>query len=133
MSELTMSPADSCKGLKKMVEMALDPFEEILSYMNTLHKAKDSDYADNIPYGNFIESFRVGVPPYMGAFIRLQDKYRRCCTLMRGKPASVSDESLDDTLVDLANYAIIVLILRHLKSARPEENPFLIRRKENYE
>lgn len=127
MTEFSLSPTDSCKGLKRLVETATDPFEEILSYMNTLHKAKDSDYADQIPYGNFIESFRVGIPPYLGAFIRLQDKYRRCCTLIRGKDAEVKDESLDDTLVDLANYAIIVLILRYYSNAKPENNPFLLK------
>jgi hypothetical protein len=41
--------------------------------------------------------------------------------LIRGKEAKVKDEALEDTLVDLANYAVICLCLR--KHERDESRP----------
>ncbi len=87
-------------------------FEEIIHQMLTVHKAKNSDYSPGeTSFTNFLESEKVGVPPWKGAFIRLQDKYSRCCTLIGGHEAQVEDERLEDTLLDMANYAVIVLCL----------------------
>jgi len=86
-------------------------FENILENMLAIHKAKNHDYSPQGQFGNFSESEKVGVPDWKGAFIRLQDKYTRCCNLIGGREAQVLDEKLEDTLLDLANYAVIVLCL----------------------
>lgn len=44
--------------------------------------------------------------------IRLEDKLQRVKNLVRNGSAAVKDESIDDTLLDLANYAIMTLIER---------------------
>lgn len=44
--------------------------------------------------------------------IRLEDKLQRVKNLVRNGSAAVNDESIDDTLLDLANYAIMTLIER---------------------
>ena len=44
--------------------------------------------------------------------IRLEDKLQRVKNLVRNGGAAVNDESIDDTLLDLANYAIMTLIER---------------------
>ncbi|MFP4629399.1 MAG: hypothetical protein ACLFMQ_01615, partial [Desulfohalobiaceae bacterium] len=53
--------------------------------------------------------------------IRLQDKYTRCCNLIRGKEQMVKDEALEDTLLDLANYAVIVLCLRRAEQSQEQD------------
>lgn len=87
-------------------------FENILDEMREIHEAKNNDYSPEGEFGNFSESERVGVEAWKGAFIRLQDKYTRACNLIRGKDQMVKNETLSDTLLDLANYAVIVLCLR---------------------
>lgn len=87
-------------------------FNDILDRMREIHAAKSHDYAGGTEFGNFNEAERVGVSGSLGAFIRLQDKYTRCCNLLNGTKARVKEETIEDTLIDLANYAIIVLCLR---------------------
>jgi len=85
-------------------------FSEILEWMQQIHEAKAHDYtSQGSPLGNFMESERIGVEPFKGCFIRLQDKYSRACNLISGMEAAVQDETLEDTLVDMANYAILTL------------------------
>ena len=42
--------------------------------------------------------------------IRLGDKYLRFKTLTSGEKQRVSDESIRDTLIDLANYSIMTIM-----------------------
>ena len=42
--------------------------------------------------------------------IRLGDKFNRFKTLSRATEKQVSDESIRDTLIDLANYAIMTVL-----------------------
>jgi hypothetical protein len=87
-------------------------FEKIINQMLDVHRAKNHDYSAEGQFGNFAESERVGVEAWRGAFVRLQDKYMRCCNLIaRDGESMVLDEKLEDTLLDLANYAVIVLCL----------------------
>jgi D-alanyl-D-alanine carboxypeptidase len=87
-------------------------FTEILKKMQQVHDAKNHDYSPQGEFGNFQESEKIGIPGWKGAFVRLQDKYTRACNLIAGKEPKVIDEALDDTLLDLANYAVIVLALK---------------------
>ena len=86
-------------------------FNEILEQMKRINEAKNHDYSRDGEFGNFKESEKIGIPAWKGAFVRLQDKYTRACNLISGKEAKVKDEKLEDTLLDLANYAVIVLCL----------------------
>lgn len=93
-------------------------FYDHLDRMKAIHDSKNADYADSAvdPFRNFRQSEIVAVPPHVGAFIRLGDKYMRIANLLRreqesGNGAVVTDESVEDTLIDLANYALIVLTL----------------------
>jgi len=89
----------------------MSEFEKVLDRMKEIHRAKNADYSEGGEFKNFDESLRVGVEPWRGAFVRLMDKYTRCCNLMYRHEAEVEDEKLEDTLLDLANYAVIVLTL----------------------
>ena len=89
-------------------------FNELLIKMGEIHDAKNSDYAGGNPLGNFMEAEGFNVNAFKGVLIRLSDKYIRIKSLsvladMKGK---VKDESIEDTLIDLANYALIAIIIR---------------------
>jgi len=47
-----------------------------------------------------------------GIVVRLSDKLERLITLTSQPSTATDDESIDDTLRDIAGYAIIALILR---------------------
>lgn len=71
--------------------------------LNETYKAKNADYGD---------SFALVRGKYPNAIlIRLNDKLNRLETLMNGGKQHV-DESIDDTLLDLANYCIMELVER---------------------
>ena len=52
--------------------------------------------------------------------VRLQDKLNRLKTLIRNE-ARVKDESIEDTLLDLANYAIMEVVERRYKEESDHE------------
>lgn len=86
-------------------------FADTVNRMLTIHKAKNNDYSPQGAFGNFSESEKIGIPAWKGAFVRLQDKYTRATNIIGGKEIKVLDEKLEDTLLDLANYAVIVMVL----------------------
>ncbi len=86
-------------------------FENILASMLDIHRRKAHDYtSEQSPLGNFMESRRVGVEASKACFIRLQDKYTRACNLIGGAQAQVKEETVEDTLVDMANYCILTIL-----------------------
>ncbi len=94
-------------------------FEDVLKQMLATHEAKRNDYAGEDPFGNFRESEKLGIPAWLGALVRLSDKYTRIMNLAGGRERKVKDETIDDTLLDLAVYAIIVLCLRKRSLEKP--------------
>jgi len=87
-------------------------FFEYLKEMAHIHSIKNRDYAasDADPFRNFRLSELIGVPAWRGALIRLSDKFIRITNLCK-KEAAVKEESITDTLIDLAVYALIIRIL----------------------
>jgi hypothetical protein len=92
-------------------------FTEILDELRDLHNAKSHDYADEDAYSNFRRAERFGVSPFVGCLIRMSDKFERI-TQLSNHPPAVKDESIIDTLRDLAVYAVIASILREEESAK---------------
>jgi hypothetical protein len=88
-------------------------YYELIEKMQAIHNAKNSDYAsDGDPLSNLRMAERFGVPAWKGALIRMSDKWSRLEQLAGGKEAAVKDESVEDTLLDLANYALLCIVLR---------------------
>lgn len=77
--------------------------QSILDELHQLYIRKNHDYGDSF-HTTFEEEGWAMVR------IRLGDKFRRLQSLSRGKAQMVNDESLRDTLVDLANYAILAVM-----------------------
>lgn len=71
--------------------------------IHDLYERKNHDYGDS-----FGQSFRDhGI---LAGVIRIEDKFNRLRTLTGGSEQKVKDESIRDTLRDMANYAIMTLL-----------------------
>ena len=75
----------------------------ICDEINELYAKKNHDYGDS-----FAQSFREEGMAMVR--IRLGDKFNRLKALTRGGEQTVTDESIRDTLIDLANYAIMTVL-----------------------
>lgn len=76
---------------------------DICSELNALYERKNHDYGDS-----FHKSFEeYGL---IMSCIRLEDKLNRLKQLSNGDDQKVLDESICDTLMDLANYAIMTIL-----------------------
>lgn len=76
---------------------------EICEEINDLYARKNHDYGDSF-HQTFVEEGMAM------ARIRLGDKFNRFKTLSRSEEQKVDDESIRDTLIDLANYAIMTVL-----------------------
>lgn len=76
---------------------------EICREINELYAKKNHDYGDSFGQTFKEEGFAM-------SRIRLSDKLNRFKTLSRGVKQEVNDESIRDTLIDLANYAIMTVL-----------------------
>lgn len=73
-------------------------------------KLKNSDYSiDSDAFLNFRACEALNIPAEIGLLVRMTDKLTRISNLLN-KKASVKDETIADTLSDLANYAMILKV-----------------------
>jgi len=86
-------------------------FNELLIRMSKLHEAKDHDYSHNNHLANFYVSEEFNIPAWKGCLIRLSDKFSRIKSIIKKGESKVTSESLEDTLLDLATYSLLVIIL----------------------
>lgn len=94
-----------------------DPrFYGLLEEIAELHSRKNHDYSKTSePLSNFHRSQELGVEPWRGVLVRMSDKWSRIEQLAGGK--TPKNESLRDSLIDLAVYALIDILL--LEDAQP--------------
>lgn len=76
-------------------------FKDVLEEMEQVYIAKNNDYGDS--FGDLYCEYGLS-----SVVIRLSDKLNRLKTLEKGVPAQVA-ESIQDTLLDIANYAVMAL------------------------
>jgi len=79
-------------------------FDEQLRRIAKLHDKKQHDYAGNILYKN-LRDFG-----WKGVVVRIGDKYHRLKNIAKGQKPVV-EETVIDTLMDLAVYSLIAIIL----------------------
>ena len=77
--------------------------KEICEYLTDLYEKKNHDYGDSF-HQSFVEE-GMAMPR-----IRLGDKFSRLKALTLNGDQQVKDESVRDTLLDLANYAIMTVM-----------------------
>lgn len=93
-----------------MMEKRLRKHADICAEMHALYDRKNRDYGDSFHLSYLEEGLAM-------SRIRLGDKFNRFKQLSRNPDSqSVNDESIRDTLIDLANYAIMTIIEMEEKS-----------------
>lgn len=88
----------------------IEKHEELLNYIHNMYITKNHDYGDSVH-----DTYKkYGLTSFL---VRMEDKLNRVRTLNKNGDIQVSTEKIEDTLLDLANYAILAVL--ELKS---EEN-----------
>lgn len=85
--------------------------KELLDYLHNLYIMKNADYGSSI-HDTYL---KYGITAYL---IRLEDKMNRARNIVQKQQEKVLDEKLEDTLLDLANYAILAAM--ELRSSKNE-------------
>lgn len=84
--------------------------KEIVTNMNEMYKSKNEDYGDS--FDKSLDKFGL-----LSSLIRLTDKMNRFEQLI-DNDSKVNDESIEDTLLDMANYAIMTVMWKRLKDEK---------------
>lgn len=103
-------------------EKFLERLEQLYKGNVDISRRKNADYAGPTdPFANFRVCEALGIPAEVGLLVRMTDKLSRIGNLIKpGAIAKVQDESVLDTLADLANYAMILRMF--LENKYEEEN-----------
>ena len=96
-----------CENYKANDNPKIDKHMDICKELNDLYAKKNADYGDS--FAKLRQEY--GSPAIL---IRLEDKLGRLKRLMMGNEQNIKDENIEDTLIDLANYAIMELVERRL-------------------
>lgn len=92
--------------------MKKDIYNAILTDLSTTYEAKNADYGDSV--GDTYKKFGD-----VSFLTRITDKYNRILSLAdKGECGAVKDESMDDTILDIANYCILWLVERRAKEEK---------------
>ena len=83
-----------------------NPFKDYTDHLAETLQEKNTAYGDS--FTESVDKFGLTVIP-----IRLSDKFNRVCELTKNDKLIENDESLADTLLDMAGYSI--LALKYLK------------------
>ena len=78
-------------------------YETITNDMLNTYKSKNNDYGDS--FGTSVNKYGL-----IAALTRISDKFNRLENLILTHNQKVKDESLEDTLLDLASYCIMTAI-----------------------
>ena len=84
---------------------------ELTKKAHELMKRKNADYAGGAgtePFANFTRCEAMGIcTTEAGMLVRMTDKLSRLSSFVEAGAFQVKDESLEDTCVDIINYAIL--------------------------
>lgn len=89
----------------------LHPFEEITQKMFETYLRKNKDYGNS--FDQSLDKWGLSV-----AAIRLGDKLNRFESFIKNKSFEVKDESVRDTLMDMATYAIMTVMYLNYERKR---------------
>lgn len=94
-------------------------FKDVVDELLFLHYKKSADYGHGVDvFANLRASAGFGIPPWVGAVVRLNDKIIRIQSFV--KNGRLENESLEDSLKDISAYAVLALILYRETLTSPE-------------
>ena len=77
--------------------------QELCDDIHSTYIKKNHDYGNS--FGKSFEKYGI-----TAALVRMEDKWNRLNSLALNGKAMVSDEAITDTLMDLANYALMTVM-----------------------
>ena len=98
--EVTAMPAETCND-------KYEKHRQLCEKIHATYVAKNKDYGDS-----FTRTRKEAKYPELVIITRLSDKFYRLKTLLEGAEQQVKSESIDDTLLDLANYCLMEILER---------------------
>jgi hypothetical protein len=93
-------------------EQYLATFKELTDRMLEITTAKNADYTgdENSPFKNFQMVESIGFASTEQGFLtRITDKLMRVSTFVKTGILKVADEKVEDTLLDMANYCLLMI------------------------
>lgn len=113
------------KGDEAMTKLEyMDFHKACCDKMVAVTKAKNADYTgtSDDPFANFSRVESIGIcSTEQGFLTRMFDKFSRITSFVQKGVLQVKDESVEDTLIDLANYCI--LMAGYIRSRREVQFP----------
>lgn len=88
-----------------------DKMKDLTNEMLKIYMEKNSDYGDS--FSKSYNEFGIIAP-----VVRMNDKMERIKQLSKAEDIKVKDESLHDTLIDIANYALMTAVEMELESEK---------------
>ena len=74
---------------------------------------RDAKYSGNDVFSNFESSEKLGLPKWLSVMNRMEDKISRAENQAKLRMKDIDPGDLEDTLIDLANYALIAAYFYH--------------------
>ena len=84
------------------IEEKIEVHKELLDGLHNLYITKNRDYGDSVH--DTYEKYGL-----VSFLVRIEDKLNRARTLSK-QAAVVQDEKIEDTLLDMANYAVLAVL-----------------------
>lgn len=109
--------------MKSKKEEYLEYHKQMCDKMLQITKAKNHDYAgfNEDPFANFKIVEKCGIASVEQGFLtRMMDKISRINSFIKQGVLSVEDEKIEDTLIDLSNYSL--LLAGYIKQKKGESN-----------
>ena len=114
-SDKIKEKANTKETLQETLDEVKEPVENefMEEYKKIVTETMELCVKKNKDYGSSVEDTfeKFGDISYL---VRITDKYNRICSLLNGE-GEIKDESIDDTIRDMANYSFLWLASRNLK------------------
>ena len=88
---------------EEIMESDNSKFGKVLSEMFDTYKKKNEDYGNS--FSETIQEFG-----YIPAVARINDKLKRVKNMVKGNDMNITDESMRDNLLDIANYCVLTIV-----------------------
>jgi len=100
-------------------------YYQLLEEIKEIHSNKNHDYAGDDPLSNFRMCEKMGVPARKGVLIRISDKFSRICNFAKKEELKVDDENIIDTLMDMANYSLLCILLYRERNNKDDMQEYI--------
>lgn len=107
--------ANDLEQLQLEIQKTCDTFKSITDDMYTIFIKKQSMYGlTNVSLSGDMEKYEDRKMALLGLWFRMHDKIQRINNILKKdfKDDEISFESLEDSYMDLANYAIISILVK---------------------